>query len=378
MAPRAPLLAVVIGAVLLGCAGEPDAPPQDSLAEPVDHLDERVEDDEPADQSTADQSTTDQRTDDQPTDDTASPPAPPDDESDGSSSSDVDELPEAPDAAAAYEQSPEEVYPNAKTLATAIAQAVTTYDPGEVLVDAVAGLELRAPDAEALAGQAAVLHHEDHWSRGRAVYAQLGGVTATDVSVMVVTEQMLGGADGVRTQTRTLDVRLTVTAGRWEFTQLADAGGRPPESQHVLSEQAERVLGDDRIELPDSARWDILSGHTDPALLELMSRAADEFSFGVVTLHSGHPTNVFGTERASNHTRGLAVDIYAVEGTAVIDDRADDSTTSRFVQWLYEQPEVMKIGSPWALDDYGGRSFTDVVHQDHLHVAVQPRRGGDR
>lgn len=36
-----------------------------------------------------------------------------------------------------------------------------------------------------------------------------------------------------------------------------------------------------------------------------------------------------------------------------------------------DQPEVSQIGAPWALDGYGGRSFTDVVHQDHLHVGVR-------
>lgn len=357
MVPRASLAAVVSAAVLLGCAGDPDVPPRDSDPEPVDHQGERVEDgDEPAERPTID----------------TTPPDPSSDEDEGPpSDDDADQLPEAPDPAGAYELSSEEVHPNAKTVAAAIAQAITTYDRDQGLVDAVEGLDLRGADAEALAAQASVLHHEDHWSRGRAVYSQLGGVTEKDISVMVVTEQTLGGPNGVRTQTRTLDVRLTDVDGHWEFSELADAGGTEPRSEHVLTEQAERVLSHDRIELPDSARWDILSGHTDPTLLELMARAADEFSFGVVSLHSGHPANIFDTERPSDHTRGLAVDIYAVDGTAVIDDRADDSTTWRFVQWLYEQPEVMKIGGPWALDGFGGRSFTDIVHQDHLHVAVR-------
>ena len=48
----------------------------------------------------------------------------------------------------------------------------------------------------------------------------------------------------------------------------------------------------------------------------------------------------------------------------------------RFVEWLYEQPEVKQIGSPWALDGFGGRSFTDIVHQDHIHIAIENPRWG--
>ncbi len=76
-----------------------------------------------------------------------------------------------------------------------------------------------------------------------------------------------------------------------------------------MTAEARAVLDDPRIDLPDSARWDILAGEVSPALLRLMSRAADE--------------------------------------------------------------AAVRIGSPWALDGLGGRSFTDVVHQDHLHIAVR-------
>lgn len=346
---RAQLVAVGVAMLLLGCGADQGGPARDGVPGAVDHRDGFV--------------------------DPNAPSAPPTSGSPGRSPQETtNALPEAPDPAPAYELSPAEVYPNAKRLAAAIAQAITTYEPGQGLVDAVADLDLPPLAAEALARQATLLHHEDRWSRGRVSYAQLGGVTDTDISVMVVTEQMLGGRDGVRTETRTLDVRLTLSAGHWVFAELADVGGSDPGPVTIASPPAVRVLNHDRIQLPDSARWDILSGHTDPTLLELMARAADEFRLGVVTLHSGHPPNVFGTERLSDHTRGLAVDIHLVDGVLVIDDRTDGSTTFRFVQWLYEQPEVRQIGSPWALDGHGGRSFTDIVHQDHIHVAVHRTR----
>ena len=42
----------------------------------------------------------------------------------------------------------------------------------------------------------------------------------------------------------------------------------------------------------------------------------------------------------------------------------------QIVTWAYERPEVREVGSPWALDGPGGRSFTNEVHHDHLHIGV--------
>lgn len=354
------LIATAAVAVLLAaCTAEPDTPPQVDAPPAADGPTEEPDGPEDADDDVAPEEEVGA--------DLEPPPDPP---------SADDELPEVPDAPGAFELSPDEVYPNAKALAADIAQVVTTYDRGQPLSDAIAALGFSASDATALAEQAAPLHRDDRWSRGRVLYPQLGGVTETDISVMVVTEQMLGEPDGVRTETRTLDVRLTIAGGVWTFVELADAGGSPPQEVGEIPEPAQRVLDDDRIDLPDSARWDILDGHTDPTLLTVLARAADHASFGVVTLRNGHPENVFGTQRRSDHTRGQAIDIHLVEGTEVIDDRAEGSATFRFVEWLYDQPEVKQIGSPWALDGFGGRSFTDIVHQDHIHVAIDNPRWG--
>ena len=351
MRRRGVTAAAAAAVVLLGCTSpDPSVPP---VEEPPAGTDDDPEAD-PEEQAAVDR-------------DPAPDPPPADD--------DVD-LPDQPDAASTFELSPDEVYPNAKQLAADIAQAITTYDRGQTLTEAVADLGLAPADAEALAEQAAPLHHDDRWSRGKVVYPQMGGVTETDISVMVVTEQLIGLPDGVRTETRTLDVRLRVVGGQWQFRELADTGGTRPQEDVELTDAAVAVLEDERIDLPDSARWDILKGHTDPTLLTVLARAADQFSFGAVTLRYGHPENVFGTTRRSAHTRGQAIDIHVVEGTEVIDDRADGSATRRFVEWLYEQPEVEQVGSPWALDGFGGRSFTDIVHQDHVHVAIDNPQWG--
>jgi hypothetical protein len=189
---------------------------------------------------------------------------------------------------------------------------------------------------------------------------------------MVVLEQVMGSAEGVRHHIRTLDIRLRRQDGHWRFDQLPSIGGDELTSMTELPTEALAVLGDPRIELPDSARWDIIAGRVSPALLRLMARLAEQTSYSVVTLSSGHPWEIFGTPRQSDHTKGLAMDIYRTGDTLVIDDRAADSSTYEIATWLYAQPEVARMGSPWALDGFGGRSFTDALHQDHLHIATSP------
>jgi hypothetical protein len=202
------------------------------------------------------------------------------------------------------------------------------------------------------------------------VYPQLGGLLPERASVMTVIEQHIGTPTGIRSEVRTLDIRIGRDDEGWRFESLASNGGDPVPRPEELSPEAKAVLDNPRIELPDSARWDIHAGRVAPELLSLMARAAELVPFGVIVFDSGHPWNIFGTDRMSDHSRGIAVDVHRIGDRLVIDDRAEDSLTHRFVQWLFDQPDVARIGSPWALDGFGGRSFTDLLHQDHLHIAV--------
>lgn len=263
--------------------------------------------------------------------------------------------------------SPNETHPNAKRLASQVALAVTTYSAGETTGQIAARLDFAGAAAQQLA---ATFHVPGAWSQGRIIYPQLGGLGTGAASVMVVVEQLVGTQEGIQVFIRTLDVRLALAGGVWRFSDLASIGGTLITDPAAPSPQALAVLNDPRIEMPDSARWDILSGAISPDLLSVMSRLAQRTPFGVVTLSQGHPFEVFGTDRQSDHTRGRAVDIYRLGDTLVIDGRAEGSMIHQTVQWLYDQPEIRQIGSPWALDAVGGKSFTDRLHQDHLHIAV--------
>ena len=223
--------------------------------------------------------------------------------------------------------------------------------------------------------------HEGTWSRGRVVYPQLGGLEARRAAVIVVVEQTIGDVDGPRTETRVMDVRVRRDGpdAPWRVEEVASVGGAPVERPDDLSDAATAVLDHPDIELPDSARWDVHRGEVDDDLLALMARMADHQPYGVVVLITGHSWNVFGTDRPSKHSEGRAVDLHrlAADGPLVIEDRSTGSPTHDLVRWLYDQPEVAEIGSPWALDGFGGRSFTDDLHQDHLHIGTY-RPGDER
>lgn len=276
---------------------------------------------------------------------------------------------------AAYEALGAETHPNAKTLASEIAQTLTTYEAGDTLED-ITGRIASGDQRERLAEAVASLYHPGGWSRGEVVYPQFGGLTADSTSVMVVLAQTIGepGADAPRTEVRVIDVRLRLEDRAWVFDEIASAGGEPAERPDDLPPEAVAVLDDPRIELPDSARWDIHRGAVHPDLLAMMTRLADATGdLGVVVLESGHPYNVYGTDRMSDHMRGRAVDLYRVAGELVIEGRTSEtSATHAAVRTIYDDPAGAVVGSPWALDEYGGRSFTDPVHLDHIHMAIRP------
>lgn len=308
--------------------------------------------------------------------DGGSPPAddpesdPPEPDGDEVESQDV-AAPALPDPFPPYEPHPEELYPNAKRLGSLVAQALTTYDRGDD-AESIAAQLLDDPDAIAdLAADTEELVIEDAASRGQVVYPQLGGVTEDAASIMVVVRQSLW-RDGVESSvTRTLDVRLRLEDGVWVFDRLAQNGGPPMVRPERLSEAARAVLEHPAIWLPTSARWDIYEGIVDERLLELMVEIADDHEIAVVSLMRGHPLHVFGEDRVSEHIPGYAVDVYKVDGEIVAAQQQEGTAAHTLSRRLFDGG-LARLGSPWAFDEYGGRSFSDVVHHDHLHISVGP------
>ena len=289
---------------------------------------------------------------------------------------DVSAAPVAPPSPDQFEPSPNEVQADAKRLGAEVAYKITNYDPDSVVDDLAESVTADPARQNALKGEAATVHHSGMWSRGTIEYAQLGGHRDDRISIMVVVRQELGGdgtADIERVETRTMDVRLVKGAsGEWEFEELASAGGQPVARPADLSPLAASVVDDPRIDLPDTAIWDIYSGRTDPALHKVMLDIAERTPYSVIVLKTGHPHNVFGTNRVSNHTVGRAVDIHELGSELVIDSHDTTSAIYSLSEWLVSRPDIREFGSPWLFDDAVAHTFTDEVHHDHLHVGVFP------
>lgn len=258
--------------------------------------------------------------------------------------------------------------PEAKAVASGFLQAIGTYPIGEGTVEAAAARLTESTDPSLL--QAALtLLDPSAASSTEVVYPQLGGLTADEASVMVVYRQRLSSAAGERTVTRTADIRVARTPEGWAVTAIASLGGEAPPPPPALSPAADAVLSSPAIDLPDTARWDIEAGRIDERVLQLLARLAEQHTLGVTVLATGHPHNVFGTSSVSNHTVGRGVDVWSVDGQPVIAQREPESALQALVQQLVDSNATTELGSPWDLDGVGGASFTNTVHQDHLHLA---------
>jgi hypothetical protein len=285
---------------------------------------------------------------------------------------DADE-PEPP-ASERWEPTPNEVLVEVKRAAADTLVELLDREAGETAEDVAQRVSPDDPDLAARTARtlAPLLEPPDRAGAVRIRYPTMGGYGNGRAAVMVVAEHLVWSSpDEVEREVRVFDVRVRQEEGRWVFEDLASIGGEHVERPEDLSETAGAVLDHEGIELPDSARWDIHRGAVEEPVLEAMLALADRAPFRVTVFESGHPEHVFGTDRRSNHMRGRAVDIHGVGDEFVVEQREDGSELHELVRWLYEDVGVTELGSPWALDGPGGRSFTDEVHDDHLHIGFR-------
>lgn len=97
----------------------------------------------------------------------------------------------------------------------------------------------------------------------------------------------------------------------------------------------------------------------------------------VAVLRTGHPLNVFGTARLSEHAQGRAVDVWRIAGQPVVTTGAGAGPAGQVLRTALSDPRLSQAGSPVGSDLDGAgrrRSFVDLVHTDHLHLAA--RRSG--
>lgn len=201
------------------------------------------------------------------------------------------------------------------------------------------------------------------------IYPQYGGLSAnrSKASVMVVLD-LTSIAEGSATTSRTsmtLDVRLR-KQDSWQVTEVLI----PKARQEVTPtpDGVQQLMRNPRVELPREARLDLMSGQIDPKLVKVMTELAKNWRLGVHVLRSGHPKNVFDTDRLSNHSRGKAVDIWALDRIPVIQQ---DRAPWREAMEAAVDHGADEVGGPRELGGPTSPYFTDQVHQDHLHVAIE-------
>lgn len=267
-----------------------------------------------------------------------------------------------------YETEAAEGFPNGKRLAARVAATALTYPPGSSARDVARRLGSAAVTRRELAGAIEPAVDPAMASTGEVIYPQLSGITPTSLGAMVVVRQRLRRADGsARAVTRVVDVRLRRDGGPWRLDRIGSVGGRSAPRPAGLSSAARRVLDSPRITLPDTARWDIYRGGIDEGLLDTLDDLATRRRISVSVLRSGHPREVWATSRPSAHSRGYAADIYAVGGRLVVTQRDPGSPAYALTSSLVSAGAA-QVGSPWVLPPGGSRSFSDDVHQDHVHV----------
>ncbi|WP_369054702.1 hypothetical protein [Kineococcus terrestris] len=269
---------------------------------------------------------------------------------------------------------PGEVEPGCKEAAvdyvtTALTTGSAQLDPESPFLDVATALDgrLRAAglDPAHAAGLLGLLPPAGVSAAG-VVYPQYGGLSSgrRTASVILVAEQSLLDAaapDELRRRTLTVDVRLVRSGDTWRVTDVL-----VPDVDFELAvparPQVRAVLDDDRIALPDPARFDLLQEDVHVRVAELLSAYAELWPLAVQDVRSGHPFHVYDTDRPSNHTLGRAVDIRSFDGVPVIDQER--------CPWR----EAMEFAAAWGVTEVGGPVdlgprpyFSDLVHQDHVH-----------
>ncbi|MEH6379822.1 hypothetical protein V7793_36640, partial [Streptomyces sp. KLMMK] len=222
-----------------------------------------------------------------------------------------------------------------------------------------------------LAGQAGPLLSGADEAVVQVVDAQYGGILADSASVLVVCRQWTRKGGGpVVTGGTTVDVRLAqgATAGApWSVGGLHPA--EPGPAAGSLPEAARRVLAERRIRLPAAAEADIRNGGVHAGVLRAMLELAERYRFDVSVVRSGHPLNVFGTDRPSDHPPGRAFDVWRIDDRAVVDRATPHALVEAFMRdavatgsYNVGGPVLPAGGSP------GRPFFSDDTHHDHVHV----------
>lgn len=273
-------------------------------------------------------------------------------------------------AAVPWRPGPGEIEPAAKLAAVRLVEALGTWPPGRGgprnAAQRAAALGIPGPLAARLAAEAGPLTPPADQAVVRVIYAQYGGILPHTASVLVACAQSTVVGGGVHEGGTTVDVRLDRTPAGWAVTALHP--GRPgPAVPPGASARA--VLAQPRIELPPAAAADIRSGAVHESVLRAMLRLAGTYRVSVSVVRSGHPLNVFGTGRPSDHPVGRAFDVWRIDGHPVVDPATPRSLVAAFMRSAAAAGSY-NVGGPVQLSGAAAPNqfFADDTHHDHVHI----------
>jgi hypothetical protein len=257
-----------------------------------------------------------------------------------------------------------EVDPNVKLRAVQLLEAIGSWTTGHVGVNAAKSRVAALGYSPSLVDQARTLLASSPQAVTHVVDAQYGGILSSSSSVLVVLEQWLQRPDGsLIHRGTTVDVRLVGAHPKWRVTALHPA---TPGNAASISSAAHAVLNNSRIRLPFAARADVRSGGVHDSVLHCITTLSKSHVLNVSVMKSGHPIYVFGTNRHSDHPRGRAVDIWAIDGHAVV--RPANRALVLSVMRKASTLGPWQVGGPVDLDGGGRKFFSDRTHQDHIHL----------
>lgn len=258
-----------------------------------------------------------------------------------------------------------EVEPSVKARATALVEAVGAWTAGRGDLASARARAQAAGFGPGLADLLAPLLGSEPAAVVQVRDAQYGGILTSSSSVLVVVDQWRARPDGrVVAGGTTVDVRLVAAAPHWRVVDALPAAPGPAATQVTTS--ARRVLADSRLHLPYAAVADVRAGRIHDSVLELLTALGRQHVVDVSVLRSGHPLHVFGTSRTSDHPRGRAVDVWALDGRPLVvpANHGLAETGMRFAV----AHGAYNVGGPVLLP--GPQYFSDRTHQDHIHLGL--------
>ncbi|WP_329000671.1 hypothetical protein OHA18_40335 [Kribbella sp. NBC_00709] len=197
--------------------------------------------------------------------------------------------------------------------------------------------------------------------------AQYGGILSASASVLVPCRVYSIRANRLINGGTTVDVRLSKSSqGTWRVTATHPA--QPGVPVVSLSAAARQVLASKQIVLPPASAADIRSGQVHDSVLTTMLQLAKTYRIGVSVIRSGHPLDVFGTDRPSDHPRGRAFDTWQINGHAVVSPTTSRSLITSYMR-AAESLGSYNVGGPYQLS--GAAYFSDATHHDHVHAGFR-------